>query len=80
MSQEKGVGSFMSLSVSLLQYFLRPTVKLYGLMELEEKHLFSNVASFFYFNLMYKRNKTFLKEKSIKKAKRKQARSFFHSQ
>lgn len=57
----------MSLSVSLLQYFLRPSVKLYGLMELEEKQLFSNVASFSYFNLMYKRNKTFLKEKSIKK-------------
>lgn len=42
-------------------------MKLYGLMELEEKQLFSNVASFSYFNLMYKRNKTFLKEKSIKK-------------
>lgn len=40
-------------------------MKLYGLMELEENQLFSNVAS--YFNLMYKRNKTFLKEKSIKK-------------
>lgn len=55
-------------------------MKLRELVEQQGKQLFSNVASFSYCNLMYKRKKTLLKEKSIKKGKRKQARSFFHSQ
>ena len=55
-------------------------MKLNGLVEQQGKQLFGNVASLSYCNLTYKRNKTLLTEKSIKKGKRKQARSFFHSQ
>lgn len=69
----------MPLSILLLQYFWGPSVKLDGLVEQQGKQLFSNVVSLSFCNLVCKRNKTLLKEKSIKKGKGKQARSFFHS-
>lgn len=45
-------------------------MKLYELVEQQGKQFFSNVASLCCCNLMYKRNKTLLKEKSIKKKAR----------